>query len=133
MEGYRTSSFTPLSPPRNKLYSYAIVEGGGGGDDNNNNYYYYYKNNNISNYKDLIIEIWRKWNVKVKVIPVTIGMTGTIEISQFLSNIPVKHKLKELKKKKSQIGHSTYTTESANVKEQNIFHGRCNITSGTNF
>ena len=39
-------------------------------DDNNNN------NNNNNN--NLTIEIQRMWNVKTKVIPVTIGATGTI-------------------------------------------------------
>jgi hypothetical protein len=34
--------------------------------------------------------------------------------------------------KNSLIGHCTHTVESANVKVQNIFHGRNNITSSTN-
>jgi hypothetical protein len=40
------------------------------------------------------------WNVKVKVIPVITGVTGTISESlrQYLSNIPGKHKIKELQK-----------------------------------
>jgi hypothetical protein len=39
-----------------------------------------------------------KWTVKTKVIPVTIEATGTISKScrKFLSNIPGKHKIKEL-------------------------------------
>jgi hypothetical protein len=41
--------------------------------------------------------------VKAKVIPVIIGATGTTSksVSQFLSNIPVKHEIKELQKKKT--------------------------------
>jgi len=35
----------------------------------------------ILRYKDLIIEIQRLWNVKVKVIPVIIGANGTISKS----------------------------------------------------
>jgi hypothetical protein len=30
--------------------------------------------------------------------------------------------------KNSHIGHCTHTTKSANIKEQNIFHGQNNIT-----
>jgi hypothetical protein len=39
------------------------------------------------------------WNVKVQVVPV-IGATGTITKSfrKYLSNIPTKHKIKELDK-----------------------------------
>ena len=41
------------------------------------------------NYKDLTIEIQRMWNVKTKVIPLTIGATGTISKSfrKYVSNI----------------------------------------------
>jgi hypothetical protein len=44
----------------------------------------------ILKYKDLIIEIQRMWNVKAKLIPVTIGATGTISElhREYLSNIP---------------------------------------------
>jgi hypothetical protein len=52
----------------------------------------------ILRYKDLIIEIQAMWNVKAKAIPVITGATGTISRSlrQYLSNIPGKHKIKEL-------------------------------------
>jgi len=83
------------------------------------------------NSKDLIIQIQRMWNVKANVIPVTTGATGTISKSlrQYLGNVPGKHEIKELKK--SHIGRSTQTAGSANVKIQNIFHGRNNITCST--
>ena len=59
------------------------------------------------------------WNVKAQVIPVT----GTISksLTQYLSKIPRKHKIKELQKN-SNIGHCTHTAESANLKVQNMFH-----------
>ena len=40
------------------------------------------------------------WNVKTKVIPVTIGATGTISKSfrKYVSNIPGNHEVKELQK-----------------------------------
>jgi hypothetical protein len=52
----------------------------------------------ILKYKDLIVEIQRIWNVKAKTVPVIIGATGTISISlgQYLSNIPGKHKIKDI-------------------------------------
>jgi len=42
------------------------------------------------------------WNVQTKVIPVIIGVTGTISKSfrKYLSNIEGKHKIKELPPKK---------------------------------
>jgi hypothetical protein len=60
-----------------------------------------------------------KWNVKTKVILVTIGATGTISKSfiKYVSNTPGNHKVKELQKT-SHIGHCTHTSESANVEIQ---------------
>ena len=54
----------------------------------------------VLKYKDLTIEIQRMWNVKTKVIPVIIGVTGTISktFRKYVSNIPGKHKVKELQK-----------------------------------
>jgi len=59
------------------------------------------------------------WNVKTKVIPVIIGVTGTVSTSfrKYMSNIPGKHEVKN-SKKNSNIGHCTHTLESANVKVQ---------------
>jgi hypothetical protein len=50
--------------------------------------------------KDLITEIQRMWNVKAVVIPVIIGVIGTISKSfrQYLSNVPGKHEIKGLQK-----------------------------------
>jgi len=54
----------------------------------------------ILKYKNLIIRIQLMWNLKANVILVIIGLTGTISKSlrQYLSNIPGKYKLMELKK-----------------------------------
>jgi len=70
------------------------------------------------------------WNVKAKVIPVLIWVTETISKSlrQYLSK---KHEIKEVQKN-SHIGHCTQTAGSADVKVQNIFHRRNNITCSTN-
>ena len=54
----------------------------------------------ILQYKKLIIEIRYMWNVKQKVIPLIIGVTGTIakSLRQYLSNIQGKHEIKDLQK-----------------------------------
>jgi len=51
-------------------------------------------------HKDLITEIQRMWNVKVRAIPVVTGATGTItkSLRQYLSNIPEKQEITELQK-----------------------------------
>jgi len=74
-------------------------------DDNNNNKFldinvFKKEAENILKYKDLTIENQCMWNVKAKVIPVTIGATGTIpkSLRQYLSNTPGKHEVKELRK-----------------------------------
>ena len=73
----------------------------------------------ILKYKDLTIEIQRMWNVKTRVIPVIIGVTGTISKSfrKYVSDIPGNHDVKRTTEN-SNIGHCTHTSESANVKEQ---------------
>jgi len=52
----------------------------------------------ILKYEGLITEIRHMWNVKVEVISIIIGATGTISKSlrQYLSNRPGKHEIKEL-------------------------------------
>ena len=72
------------------------------------------------------------YNLKAKLTQVIIGATGTISKSlrQYLSNTPGKHEIIEIKKK-GHIGPCIHTTESANVKVQNIFHGQNNITCST--
>jgi len=58
------------------------------------------------------------WNVKTKVIPAIIGATGTIlkSFRKYVSNIPGKHELKELRKQP--YWHCTHTSESTDVKVQ---------------
>ena len=71
-------------------------------------------------------------NVEAKVIPRIIGATGTISKLHilYLSNVTGKHEIKELQTN-SHIVHRTQTAVSANVKVQNTFHGRNNITCST--
>jgi len=88
-------------------------------------------------YKDLTTEIQHMWNVKARVIPVIIGVTGTTSksLKQYLSNIPGKNKIKNWKKREREretgggdhIGHSTLTAESANVKYKTYFPGKITL------
>jgi hypothetical protein len=52
----------------------------------------------ILKYKDLTIEIQCMWNVKTRVIPIIIGVIGTISksLKKYVSNIPGNHEVKEL-------------------------------------
>jgi hypothetical protein len=85
-------------------------------------------------YKDPVPKIQFAWIMRAKVVPVKTGVSGTISqsLKQYLSNILGKYEITKLKKKKSHIGHSTRTEESADIKVQNIFQGRNNITCSTN-
>ena len=77
----------------------------------------------VLKYTDLIIEIQCMWNVKAKVIPVIIEATGTISKSlrQYPRNIPGKHEIKKVQKKKKHIGYCTHSMESANAKYKTYF------------
>jgi hypothetical protein len=54
----------------------------------------------ILKYKDLTIEIERRWNVKRRVVPVIIGVAGTISKSfrKYVSTIPGNRVFRELQK-----------------------------------
>jgi hypothetical protein len=54
----------------------------------------------ILKYEDLTIEIQHLRNVKTRVIPVIIGVTGTISKSftKYVSNIPGNHEVREIQK-----------------------------------
>jgi len=53
------------------------------------------------------IEIQCMWNVTAEVIPIIRGATGTISksLKQYLSNIPGKHEIKELRKQPFWVLH----------------------------
>jgi uncharacterized protein YycO len=68
------------------------------------------------------------WNVKTKLISVTVGATGTIanSLRQYLSNVPGKHAIEELQKT------ATLGKGSADVTVQNIFSLGNNMTCSIN-
>ena len=88
---------------------------------------------NILKYKDLKTEIQHMRNVKTIVIPVIIEATGTMPKSfiKYLSNILEKYRIKE-QQKNSHIRHFTHSSESTNVRVEDIFNMQNNITRGTN-
>jgi hypothetical protein len=59
------------------------------------------------------------WNIKARVIPVTIGATGTVSKSfrKYVSDTPGNCDVKGITEN-SHIGHCTHTAESANVEIQ---------------
>jgi hypothetical protein len=63
-------------------------------------------------------------NVKSEVIPIIIGLNGTISKSlrQYLGNVPGKQIIKEVQN--TAILGTAHTAESADVKVQNIQHGK---------
>ena len=79
-----------------------------------------------------ITEMQRMWIVKRKMIRVIIGETGTISksVRQYLSNLPRKHEIKELKN--SHIVHCTHTAEGSNVKVQIKLYGHIYVTCRPN-
>jgi hypothetical protein len=66
-------------------------------------------------YKSLGIETQRMWNLKCKIIPVIIGVTGiaTKSLRKNLEAIPGKHSIASLQK--SHTWNSTHNTESTAV------------------
>jgi len=64
----------------------------------------------ILKYTDLTREIQSMWKVRTKVVPVTMGATGTISKSlrQYLTNRPGKHEIKREQQKTGHIGHCTH-------------------------
>ena len=58
------------------------------------------------------------WNVKTTVIPVIIGVTGTISKSfrKYVGNTPGNHEVRELHKTRH-IRHCTHSLESAVVED----------------
>jgi hypothetical protein len=64
----------------------------------------------ILKYEDFKAETQCMWNVKVKVIPVIIGVTGAISESlrQYLRNVPGKQEIKELQKQPYWTLHTHY-------------------------
>jgi hypothetical protein len=60
------------------------------------------------------------------VIPVISEATGTIskQFRKYLSNMPGKYKISQGTADNNHVGHCTHTSESTDVKVQNIQHGK---------
>jgi hypothetical protein len=86
----------------------------------------------ILKFKDLTLEIQRMWNVKSSD---TGNNRGNRNRRKFTLTIPEQHTAKARNRgntETSHIWHCTQTVGSANVKVQNIFHWRNNITCNRN-
>jgi GTP cyclohydrolase II len=81
---------------------------------------------NILTYRDLIIEIQRMRNMKLKVILLITGNNSGdwnhLKITQTIPEQLTRKAQNYGNKKKSHIGHCTHNTESANVEVQNIWN-----------
>jgi len=88
----------------------------------------------ILGYKYLTIKIQRTWIVKAKVITLIIGTNRTISKSfrKYLGIIPGKQEIKEIQQKINHIEYCTRTSESTDVKVQNLFRMRKNVTCSKN-
>jgi hypothetical protein len=86
----------------------------------------------ILKYEDLTIEIQCMWNVKIEVIPLIIGATGTISKSfrKYLSNISGKQKIKEIKK--TVILDTVHTVWEVQMSTCKTFNMGNNITCTMN-
>jgi len=86
----------------------------------------------ILKYQDLTIEIQSMRNVKTKVIPVIIGVSGTISKSfrKYVSNIPGKHEVKE--HQKTAILGTAHILQKVLMKKYNRFHTGTNDISTMN-
>ena len=72
------------------------------------------------------------WNVKTKVIPEIMGATGTVSKSfrKYVSNIPGKHLVKELKK--TAILGTAHTLRKVLMQKHNRFNTETNDISTMN-
>jgi len=64
-------------------------------NNNNNNNVVQKEAENKLKYESLCIEIWRMWNLKCMIVPVTIGATGIVtrSLRKNLEAVPGKHSI----------------------------------------